>query len=207
MTTDGVDALLVFIVKILTPDEPSAKEAEVVEEKRREGRGLIAWEIWEIVKEENMPDDANIVDGRIVLELKNFLTPKDMAKVRYIAQGFDDAPKNMLTNDVSDLGKTSIRLLLCIDAMRALRLFSHDVTQAYLQAKKMLIRVVYVRHKPGDRHLFGVAEDELLKLLKLPYSQCDSDDYWNITVDEHLVKHLGMGQAVSDVSLYFQFDG
>lgn len=135
------------------------------------------------------------------------MTPEETAKVRYIAQGITDALNEMLAHDVTALRPTSIRVILCVAAVLDLGLFLHDVTQAYLQAQEKLTRTMYLRPKPEDRHLFGVNEHELLKLLKPLYGLCDSGDYWNATSDENLTNELDMERAVSDMSMYFKFHG
>lgn len=38
------------------------------------------------------------------------------------------------------------------------------------------------------------------------YGLCDSEDYWNATMDEHITEYLKTERAVSDVPLYFCFE-
>lgn len=137
--------------------------------------------------------------------LKNWITPEGCAKVRYVAQDFSDSLKHMLAHDVTALRPTSIRMIRSIAAVLKLQLFLHDVIQAYLQAKDVLTRDVYLQPKPEDLHLFGLRPDELLKIIKPLYGLCDFGDYWNVTIDDHLKNDLKMRKDVSDVSLYFKF--
>lgn len=129
----------------------------------------------EKIHESDFPAKANIVGGRLIHMLKNFLTPDEMAKVRYVAQGFADALKQVLAHDVTTLRPALIRLILCIAAVLTLRSFSPDVTQAYLQTKDVLTRLVSLRPKPEDRALFVLADGELLKLLKPLWLYCSGD--------------------------------
>lgn len=195
-----------FLVRILSSDDPRINQPDFVKAKQAEIDGLQKRGTWERVKESSISHDANIVGGRFIHTLKNFQTPEEMAKVRYVAQGFADFMKHMLAHDVTALRPASIRLILSIASILGLRLFLLDVMQAYLQAKDLLTRVVYLRPKPEDMHLFGLATGYILKLLKPLYGLCDSGDYWNKTIDDHLTDDLGMEKAVSDVSLYFRFE-
>lgn len=157
------------------------------------------------VHESKLPLNANIVGGRFVHTLQNFLIPDEMAKVRYKSQGFAEVLKEMLFHDVTALRPASIRLILCIAAVLSLLLFSHDVTQEYLQANDLLTRLIFLRPKAKERALLGLEKGEPLKLLKPLYVLCDSGDDWNITIDDHLINDLQMERSVSDLSLYFRF--
>lgn len=70
-----------------------------------------------------------------------------------------------------------------------------------------MTRKIYLCLKVEDRKLFDVKHDELLKLVKPIYGLCDLGDYWNVTIDNHLTKNLGMERVVSEASMYFRFDG
>lgn len=112
-----------------------------------------------------------------MLILKNYQALQEVPSVRYVAQSYTDEMKHILAHDVTALRPTSTRLLLSIYKILNFRLFIHDVTHAYTQAKEYLTRTIYLRPKTEDRHLFGVGEDELLKMLKPLYGLCDSGDY------------------------------
>lgn len=128
-----------------------------------------------------------------------------MAKVRYVAQVYADSSKEMLVHDVTALRPASIRIILSTAAVLALRLFSYNVTQAYLQATDLLTRLIFLRPKAEDRSLFGLADDELLQIINPLYGLCDSGDYCNITINSHMIKVLKIERAKSAVSLYFRF--
>lgn len=126
------------------------------------------------------------------MTLKNFQTPEESARVRYIAQAFADIKKPIMVHNVTALQPTSIRLILSPAAACSLLLFSHDVTQAHLQSREPFTREVYLRPKPEGRHTFGVSKPEILKLKKPFYSLFDSGDYWNVTINNHLTNERKM---------------
>lgn len=191
-----------FVVKLLDANDPRVREDDFEQAKRKEVDGLNRRGLWRKVKRSELPPDANILGGRFIFSLKNYGTPSEMAKVRFVAQGYRDKDKPFMVHDASSLRASSIRIILAVAACLGFRLFSHDVTQAYLQSKYRMTRDVYVDPKPADRHLFGIGDEELLKLELPLYGVCDAGDYWGITVFEHNVNDLGMLSAPGDASLY-----
>lgn len=149
--------------------------------------GLNRRGLWRKVKRSELPPDANILGGRFIFSLKNYSTPSETAKVRFVAQGYRDKYKPFMVHDASGLRASSILIILAVAACLGFRLFSHDVTQAYLQSKYRMTHDVYVDPKPADRHLFGIGDEELLKLELPLYGVCDAGGYWGITVFEHNV--------------------
>lgn len=193
-----------FVVKIIAPSDPRAKEDDFVEVKKREVSGLQKRNLWSIVKACTVGKNSNILGGRFILKLKNYETPNEMAKVRFVAQGFDDRDKPFMVHDTSTLRSTSIRLIRSTAAIRNLRILSHNVTQAYLQSNHKLTRKIHIRFKKQHLKTFGLNEDDLLELNKPLYGLCDAGDYWGVTIDEHLINDLGMCPVLGDSSLYIK---
>lgn len=124
-----------------------------------------------------LPPNAIIIGGRFIMTLKHFQTPEESSKVRYIARGFANIDQPFMVHDVTALRPTFIRLILSLAAICWLRLFPRDLNQVYLQSREPFTREVYLRPKAEDRHLFGVSEEEILKLKKPLYGLCDAGDY------------------------------
>ena len=101
-------------------------------------------------------------------------------------------------HDTSTARQYSVRILIGLAAIFGFRLFSTDVTQAYLQSAERLMRDVYI--KPNGE--FELSKDQLLKLLKPLYGLADSGDYWGKTFSQHLTDDLGMKPCVCDPALY-----
>lgn len=116
----------------------------------------------------------------------------EMARVRYVAQGFRNRDKPHKVHDASSLRASSVGLILFAAASLDFCLFSYDVAQAYLQSKYRMTRDVYISPRLEDRELFGLNNGEILKLTMPLYGICDAGDYWSVTVHEHNVKDLGM---------------
>lgn len=69
---------------------------------------------------------------------------------------------------------------------------SDDITQAYLQIREAFARVVHLRPRPADRHLFNLAEGELAHLHLSLYGMCDAGLFWHDTFAAHVDGGQGM---------------
>lgn len=118
-----------FLVQIINPKYPLAQQEDFIEAKQNEIDGLHARKICTKVKRNEIPPKASIIGGRFVLTLNNFLTPEEMCKARYVAQGYSDAFKELLAHDGTALRPISIGIILCIATILSFRIFSHEVTQ------------------------------------------------------------------------------
>ena len=78
--------------------------------------------------------------------------------------------------------------------------WSHDITQAYLQSDIPPQRNVFLR--PPSELKFP--KGQLLRLVKPLYGLADSGDYWGSTNSRHHVRDLGMVPTTGDLSLYFR---
>lgn len=56
------------------------------------------------------------------------------------------------------------------------RLFSHDVTQAYLKSKSNLSCQVYIRPKENDKDVFGLQSGKLFELVRPLQGLCEAGD-------------------------------
>lgn len=179
-----------------------AKDDDSRTTKLSEVDGLRLRHIWKAVRETDIPKNANVMGGKFLLSLKNFDTPEEKAKVRYFAQGFSDRVKPYMVHDVSTFRISSIRMVMSIAATMGFRLFSHDVTQAYLQSKSHMTRDVYIRPKKDGRKILGLNDGQFFKILKPLYGLCDVRDYWGQTMESHLMNDLKMDQSDGDSAMY-----
>ena len=111
--------------------------------------------------------------GRFVLAIKDSGTDKEIWKARYAVQGYKDNLKQSLFHDTNTARNYSVRMLVGLASLFGFRLYSTDVTQAYLQSAESLMRDVYIQ--PSKK--FHLGPKHLLKLLKPLYGLADSGDY------------------------------
>ena len=188
----------VHITEIIKPGDP--RESEFDDAKREEIQGLIERGTWEIVPKSSVQEGANILRGRFVLTIKDVGTDKQRRKARYVVQGYRDRMKTSLVHDTSTAKQSSVKILVGISAIYGFRIFSIDVTQAYLQSSENLKREIYV--KPSRE--FKLHDGELLKLRKPLYGLPDSGDYWGRTISDHLTNVLGMKKTIGDEAFFYK---
>lgn len=100
--------------------------------------GLARREIGRKVARESLAPDAKILSERLVNKLKTVGNPAEMAKVCIVAQGHNDRDKIRMVHDVSALRAISTQTVLSVASCLEFCVFSHDVTQDYLQSKYRL---------------------------------------------------------------------
>ena len=198
---DKYDTYSVHLTEVIEPQDPRAWKFD--EAKKKEIEGLIKRGTWKIVCRSEVPDDANILNGRFVLAIKDEGTDREIWKARFIVQGHRDRFKKSLVHDISVARQYAIKMLVGIASIFGFRLFSSDVIQSYIQSAEELSRDIFL-NPPKE---FCLGPDQLIKLVKPLYGLTESGDYWGRTLRNHLEKMLGMESCVSDSALFFKCFG
>lgn len=197
---DSTDTPRILITEVLTPRDVRGDSSEFTAAKKREIEGLISRGTWKLVLRDDVPKNANILGGRFVLTIKDAETDKPIFKAIYVVQGHRDKEKNFLVHDAQTMRQSSIRMVIALAAVFEFPIWSHDVSQAYLQSADELMRDVYI--KPSQE--FELGPYHLLKLLKPLYGLSDSGDYWHVTFAKHIQQDLGMVKMIGDMSAFYK---
>jgi Reverse transcriptase (RNA-dependent DNA polymerase) len=184
------------LTEVLTPGDP--REDLFDEAKRSEIQGLLKRGYWKVAMREEMPAGDNMMNGRFLLANKNTSTNEKMFKARFVVKGYRDKLKTRLLHDATTSQISSARLLVGLADVYGFRLFSVDVTQAYLQSAFKFMRDVYVT--PTDE--FELRPDQVLKLLTPMYVLSDSGGYWGATMRHHFDEDLGMTILTGDAAMF-----
>ena len=188
----------IYLTEVIHPSDPRAAKFDSA--KKKEIEGLIKRGTWKIVLRDEAPKNANILGGSFVLAIIDSYIEKEVWKARYVVQGHKDKLKTSLVHDVSTARQFSVKMLVGLAVLCGFRLYSTDVTQAYLQSAENLMRDVYI--KPSRE--FTLGPDQVLKLLKSLYGLADSGDYCGRTLKRYLIEELGMKQNITDGAFFFQ---
>lgn len=76
-------------------DSPQFQEA-----KKEEVTGLESRETWRVIRKKDLPECANILEGRFILTLKNLGINREKDKARYVAQGNRDKEKSRMAHNI-----------------------------------------------------------------------------------------------------------
>jgi len=196
----GDEEKLINITRVIKKSDPLYHSEEFKMAKDIEIEGLLKRKTWKIVDLSDVPKDANIIGSRFDLSIKHIETENPRYKARFIAQGYNDIEKENLVHTASTLKVISLRTILAIAAVKQWKIWTHDVTQAFLQSESEMTRDVYLR-PPKE---FNLPNDKLLHLLKSLYGITDAIDYWGTTLDKHVINDLHMTRSTADRVLYFK---
>jgi len=105
---------------------------------------------------------------------KRVNTADASAKACFFAQGNTEKAKAFVVHNLSALRQGSTKNLVPTSAALGLRIFSHDVNQAYLHSKDKLSREIFVRPRAWDARYFSVRDEEILQVLLPLYGLPDA---------------------------------
>jgi Reverse transcriptase (RNA-dependent DNA polymerase) len=145
-----------------------------------------------------MPDNANLLNGRYVITIKDIGTQRELYKALYAVQGHRDKEKTSMVHQNTTAKQQSTRLLTGLAAIFCFRVCTHAVQQAYLQSAESLLQDVYLK-APA---VLNLRIEQPLKLLRPLYGLCDAGNCWTRTVLDHLTKDLSLTQSIGDSGLF-----
>lgn len=90
-----------------------------------------------------------------------------------MVQGHLDRENELLVHASSTVRQQSIELLISLSTILGFPLWSEDMTLAYMQGDKKILRRVYLKGSPE----YQLTHDQLLEILRPLYVLCHSGDY------------------------------
>lgn len=125
-----------------------------------------------MVMKQDLDENANILGGRFLLTIKHKDSDKELFKARFVVQGHLDREKEFLVQASTTVSQQAIKLLVSLATILGFKLWSEDMTLAYIQGAKKILRRVYLKGIPE----FQLTHDQLLQKLRPLYGLADSDD-------------------------------
>eukprot|EP00171_Calliarthron_tuberculosum_P023324 IDg23324t1 len=114
---DKDEELHPYITEVINNYDPRASCKEMSEAKRKEIRGLLERGTFKVILKEDVPADANVLPGRLILAIKSTEDGQIKFKARYVIGGHRDKMKNLMVHSAITLQPSSIRLILAIAAI------------------------------------------------------------------------------------------
>lgn len=90
-----------MITEILHPSDPRSCGPDAARAKKKEIEGLLKRGTWKIVAKDDTPPDANVLNRRFVITIKDTETNTPIYKARCVVQGHKDKEKNKLVHNSS----------------------------------------------------------------------------------------------------------
>ena len=197
---DG-DGYTVNITEIIEAKDPRARDPRMQDAKLKEIQGLIQRGTFKVILRREIPNGANILRGRYILSIKDFGTDREIWKARYVIQGHRDIEKDIMVRTSTNIQQGSLRLLFSFAGILGFKIWTQDVTQAYLQSNGVLSRDVFLEKPAPELELLP---GRALKLLKPLYGLADSGDFWYREISEYH-RGLGMKTLTTENSLWLKF--
>ena len=125
------------------------------------------------------PPGSVVLNSRFVLTIKKREGEDDVFKARLVILGHKDPDKGRIVNEAPTVTRSSVRLIVATAQIFNFKIWSRDVSQAFVQSKDKLKREVYVRFPRGQdvMKMLGADQDYLLKAKKPLYGLCESPGY------------------------------
>jgi Reverse transcriptase (RNA-dependent DNA polymerase) len=188
----------VFASEIVHPSDP--RSATFGAAIRKEIEGLLANETIMRVPRASVPPGATTFRSRFVKSFIHTETHNPVQKARIVVQSAFDPQKRFLITHAPTVHRLSPRLLCAIAASKGFKVWTLDVTQAFLQSDEPLMRDVYVV-PPKEMNL---PAEEIWRIQKPIYGIAESPKLWRDTCDKHHTEKSGLSMVASltDPCLY-----
>ena len=189
----------VHVTEVLKPNDPRCHELRFDEAKRKELQGLLEKGTFRIVLRDEDPN-VHVMKGRFVLALKHVGTEQEVAKARFVVQGFSDPRKTKMLHNATNLRQDSARLVMALAAIFGFRIWTQDVSQAFLQGCSQNMPKLNLQ-APRELEL---DLDEVLQIMAPLYGLADSGDRWHHALGHHHISELEMTPTTTEPALFFK---
>jgi Reverse transcriptase (RNA-dependent DNA polymerase) len=199
-SASGMETASIFATQTLEFDDPTTHSSIFDETKQKEIDGLERRGTWKVVDQSSLPPLSNILGGRFVCTVNepSEACAKPVYKARFVCQGHRDKERNVLVHNSTTIRQPSTRPIARVAGLFGVRIWSDDVSQAFLQSQEQMGRRLFVR-PPRE---FGISDGSLSELLKPLYGLPGAGDLWHSTFSKFIKDGIGMNTLASDPSLY-----
>lgn len=100
-----------------------------------------------MVLKKDLDEKANILGRRFFLTIKHKDANKEVFKARFVVQGHLDRQKELLVHSSTTDGHQAAKLLVSLATIFGFRLWSADITLAYIQGVGKTLSKFYMKGK------------------------------------------------------------
>ena len=136
--------------------------------------------------------------------VKNAKSDNPIYKARLVMQGHRDPLKGKMVTEAPTLRTFSTRLIACLASSYSWKIFSRDVTSAFLQSDKIL-RDIYLTHPAETIEFLGSSHESITKLCLPQYGIIEAPTYWWITFQDYHQSILKCETVRLDHCLFLPF--
>jgi len=168
--------------------------------------GLIAGGVFEFVQFNPNIHKGRIFNSRLVNEVKG-QTTTPYEKSRLVIQAYNDQGKEEILTQSPTIQRVSQRLIIALAPSlfhQGIKLFSRDITQAYVQSTTKLNRTILAKIPKELRNSFP--EGTIMLVRKPLYGIPEAGTHWWATYNEHHKEKLGMEHSSYDPCLLISTD-
>jgi Reverse transcriptase (RNA-dependent DNA polymerase) len=164
-----------FVTEVIRPSDTRSFDTKMKAAKQKQIRGLLERGTFKIVLRNDIPKGANKLGGRYVLTIKDSGTDREIWKARYVIQGHWDQENEIMVRSSTNVQQRSLRIIFALASNFGFKIWTQDVTQAYLQSSGTLARKVFIEKPASELEL---CPNQALQLLKPLYGLADSGDFF-----------------------------
>lgn len=161
--------------------------------QKQEIEGLISKGVFEpILYEPEKMKGIRIFNSRLVNEIKGKGTKSPYEKSRLVIQAYNDKDKQEILTQSPTIQRVSQRLILALapSLYPNCKLYVRDISQAYVQSKSNLNRLIIAKPPKDIAHLFP--PNTVLRIIKPLYGIPEAGTHWFQTYHNHHQLTLSM---------------
>lgn len=134
----------IMITKIIPDEDPRSWTAAFKIVEQEEIQRLLFKNVFKIAKKSRVTHGADTIRGQFVSATKNVNTNEEKYKDQFVVQGRTDSERNMIVHASNKIRHQTMRIIVSVDAICRVNLWTKHVSQAYLRSHSKLSRDIYV---------------------------------------------------------------
>ena len=171
--------------------------APFADSRKSELEGLLGLGVFKIVDPTTLSGRQRLFGCRFVDEIK-YKDGQPYEKSRLVIQAHHDQGKKDILTQSPTIQRASQRIIVCLSMLLPMKLYTRDISQAYVQSTTNLARQLFVK-PPKDVNL----GDNILQVVRPLYGVPEAGTHWFKTYHTHHVQKLNLTVSTFDPCLMY----